>query len=217
VLVTGDYLCVFNNNGMSVNRMFSQKLSKKKLLKEKEFARQIVNSENRFFTYFNSITKSESVANDLVQEMFLTAHRQYVLGLYVEKGKLENYLMKIAVNILKDYFRTNRRHQDGINNYQIDVCSNFGWSEPTCDYLTKTIEETDAELKEHIVSSLLNKKFDFLFLNSDERTILRMRHSNNCSFTKISEDLNVPIATIAFKYKAAIKKIRMAIKKGFVR
>jgi RNA polymerase sigma-70 factor (ECF subfamily) len=197
--------------------MSLQTLPKKSLPNEKEFAQQMVDLKNKFFAYFNSITKNESIANDLVQEVFLTVHKQYAFGLYIEKGKLDNYLMKIAANILKDYLRTDKRRQNKMSSYQTDICSNLGWSEPTCDYLTKTIEETDVEIKENIAGSLLNNKFDFLFLNSEEQYILRMRHSNNLPFIRISEILNVPPTTIAFKYRIAIKKIRAAIYKGVVR
>jgi RNA polymerase sigma-70 factor (ECF subfamily) len=197
--------------------MLPQALRGKDLPDEKEFTQQIFNLKDKFFIYFNSITKNESMANDLFQELFLTAHKQYVLGLYIEKGKLYNYLMRIATNISRDYFRMNKRHHNGFTNYQTDICSNFGWSEPTCDYLTKTIKEKDIEIRGNIADRLLDNEFNLTFLNSDEQCILKMRHGKNFSFTKISETLNVPTATIAFKYRIALKKIREAIQQGVVR
>jgi RNA polymerase sigma factor (sigma-70 family) len=187
------------------------------MLKDKKFIQKIVNSESRFFNYFNSIAKNSSIANDLVQEVFLTAYRQYVMGLYIEKGKLDSYLMKIAANVLKDYFRKKKYREGLMVNYEIDIYNNLGWSEPTCDYLTETIKETDVQIRDNVAGNLLNKKFNLSFLNSKEQHIMQMRHGDNFSFLKMSETLNMPIATVAFKYKFAIKKIRDAILKGVVR
>jgi RNA polymerase sigma factor (sigma-70 family) len=197
---------------MTVNEMMPQIPPE-----EKDFFQKVTALKEKLFNYFNSITKNRSVANDLVQEVFLTVYEQYILGFYCEQGKLDHYLMKIAANTSKDYLRTKKRHRDRMADYKTDICNNFGWSEPTCDYLTQTTEETDILVKENIVDNLLNNKFDFLFLNSDERRILRMRHGNNYSFIKISETFNLPATAIALRYRTAIKKIRRAIKKGVVR
>jgi RNA polymerase sigma-70 factor (ECF subfamily) len=182
---------------------------------EKAFARNVAEQRERFLSYFRSITKNESTANDLVQEVFLTAHRQYMLGLYIENGKLQNYLMKIAGNLLRDYFRETKRHQDGLEDYLNDINKNFGWSEHVGDYLTKTIEETDVETRVSLANNMLNSKFNNCpVLNFTEQRILQMRHGGNLSFLKISEMLNCPVTTIAFKYKVAIRKIRGAISSG---
>jgi RNA polymerase sigma-70 factor (ECF subfamily) len=193
-------------------------LPKKISPSEKAFARNVAEQRDRFLCYFRSITKNESTANDLVQEVFLTAHRQYTLGLYIENGKLQNYLMKIAGNLLRDYFREMKRHQDGLEDYSIDVNKNFGWSEHVCDYLTKTIAETDIDTKVDLANNMLSSKFNNCpVLNFNEQRILQMRHGSNLSFLKISETLNCPVTTIAFKYKVAMRKIRGAIGSGDIR
>ncbi|MDR1974722.1 MAG: RNA polymerase sigma factor [Bacteroidales bacterium] len=179
---------------------------------EKDFATRVMDFKDKFFVYFNSVTKNESVAKDLVQEVFLTVHKQYTLGFYIERGKLPNYLMRIAANVLKDYLRINKRQKEKFSNYKSDVYNNFGWSEPSQDYLTKMIEEKDIESKNDFIDKLLVNKFNCIFLNSDERRILQLRHSCDYSFMKISQFLNIPATTVAFKYKVAIKKLRIAIK-----
>ena len=202
---------------MDVNKKMSQMPSKDISPEGREFFQKVTDFKEKLFVYFRSITKSISMAEDFTQEVLLTIHEQYALGLYREQGKLEHYIMKIAANILKGYLRKKRRHRNGMNDHKADIYRNFGWSEPTYDYLTVTTAEADTRVKEDIVDKLFNKKFDFVFLNSDERRILRMRHGDNYSFAQISEVFDLPITSVALKYRIAIRKIRTAVKKGFVR
>ena len=61
--------------------------------------------QQRVFTYILNIVKNKDVADDIFQETFVKAITTIKQGRYTESGKFSAWLMRIAHNIIIDYFR----------------------------------------------------------------------------------------------------------------
>lgn len=61
--------------------------------------------QQRVFTYILNIVKNKDIADDIFQETFVKAITAIKQGRYTESGKFSAWLMRIAHNIIIDYFR----------------------------------------------------------------------------------------------------------------
>ena len=62
--------------------------------------------EQKVFSYFLYSVKSQELAEDLFQDVFIKVVVRLKNGQYEENGKLSSWLMRIVHNHLIDYYRT---------------------------------------------------------------------------------------------------------------
>ena len=61
--------------------------------------------EDRIFTYIINIVKNKDVADDVFQETFVKAIATIRQGRYTDNGKFSAWLMRIAHNLIIDFYR----------------------------------------------------------------------------------------------------------------
>lgn len=154
--------------------------------------------EAPIYKFVANIIKSEDIAKDISQEVFIAAY--YKLYTYNKKSKFSSWLFKIAMNKSIDYMRKNRNIQ------QVDI--------ETAAIFDKSISpEHYAEYKE--VKKNLE---DFIkTLSKTEKHILILRYSyEELTFNDIGQILNINDSTVKYKYYKIYDKYKKYIsdKKG---
>lgn len=114
----------------------------------------------RVFNFVGSKVKNSADSEDLLQKIFIKVHESK--HLYSSKYKFEQWLFVIARTSILDFFRTNKRYQDRLNNY---VAEDVG-----------TKEDMDLAL--------------FKSLDNDQMELLEMKFIDELSYLEISRELN---------------------------
>ena len=65
--------------------------------------------QDRVFNYINKLVKNTDVANDIFQDTFIKVISTLKRGMYNEEGKFLPWVMRIAHNLVIDYFRNSSK------------------------------------------------------------------------------------------------------------
>lgn len=65
--------------------------------------------KNRVFAYILMVVKDKDLAEDLFQDTFIKVINTIRSGQYKEEGKFIQWVMRIAHNLIIDYFRKSKR------------------------------------------------------------------------------------------------------------
>ena len=146
------------------------------------------------------------MAEDVFQETFIKAITTIKQGRYTENGKFRAWIMRIAHNLVIDYFRQERSENTVSNDEtEIDLLNNAN----LCD---DTIE--DRLVYGQILEDV--KKL-VLYLPHSQREVLEMRYYQGLSFKEISEQTGISINTALGRMRYAILNIRkMAEENGII-
>jgi RNA polymerase sigma-70 factor (ECF subfamily) len=142
------------------------------------------------------IVRSKELAEDLFQDTFIKVINTLRSGNYREEGKFSQWIMRIARNLIIDYFRKNQKMNFVENNTEGDIFD--GFSEPSMSIeqaiITKQIHETL-----RCLVTLLPK---------EQREVLTMRLYQDMSFKEIATQTNVSINTALGRMRYAILNLR---------
>ena len=146
------------------------------------------------------------MAEDVFQETFIKAITTIKQGRYTENGKFRAWIMRIAHNLVIDYFRQERSENTVSNDEtEIDLLNNAN----LCD---ETIE--DRLVYGQILEDV--KKL-VLYLPQSQKEVLEMRYYQGLSFKEISEQTGISINTALGRMRYAILNIRkMAEENGII-
>jgi RNA polymerase sigma-70 factor (ECF subfamily) len=154
----------------------------------------------KIYTYIYLSVKHKDVADDIFQETFIKVIRSLKDGKYAESGKFAPWVVRIAHNLIIDYFRKLRQNNE---------CSN-----DNTDGLSITGDElSDLNAEERAVRLQIRKDVRQLldFLPPEQREIVLMRYYMNLSFKEISEQLNININTALGRMRYAIINMRKMV------
>ena len=151
------------------------------------------------YSLFVRVTRDSSVAEDLVQELFLkiwNKSREFDPG----KGTLGVWILSIARNIAIDYVRSaHARFQTR----------------------TRSIDQTDQlsfsykpKEPESIIDSAKAVRQAFSELTSNQRRVLEMAYFEGYSQSEIAEQLQEPLGTVKSWMRSAMGRLRTAVKAG---
>ena len=146
------------------------------------------------------------MAEDVFQETFIKAITTIKQGRYIENGKFRAWIMRIAHNLVIDYFRQERSENTVSNDEnEIDLLNNAN----LCD---NTIEDR------LVYSQILEDVRKLIhFLPPSQREVLEMRYYQELSFKEISEQTGISINTALGRMRYAILNIRkMAEENGII-
>lgn len=153
--------------------------------------------EVKIFNYILRIVKNEDVANDIFQDTFVKAITTIRQGRYVENGKFQAWISRIAHNLVIDHFRQEKaENHQSVDVEELNLLNKKEFSEETIEDLlvSKQIRED--------VKSLIK------FLPDLQREVLNMRYYLNMSFKEIAEATNVSINTALGRMRYAIINLR---------
>lgn len=156
--------------------------------------------KNRIFTYILLIVKDQQLAEDVFQDTFIKVIKSLRRGKYQEKGIFVSWVLRIAHNLIIDFFRKEKHLKTYSNDsYETDIFNSKRFSEAT-------IEDT---MIEEQISEDLRKLI--MELPADQRQVILLRHYAGLSFKEIAEQTNVSINTALGRMRYALINLRKLI------
>ncbi len=172
---------------------------------EDAFKQLLFRHKDKIFRFIKLKVKDVDLANDIFQDVFIKVINTIKSGAYNEEGKFLPWVMRIAHNLIIDYFRRNTRYKHVSESSSLkDDYNVFS----TLSSENKNIEEqiTTKELLDQMVS-LVD------YLPHSQKKILNMRIFQDMSFKEIAEIENISINTALGRMRYAILNIRKLIEK----
>tara|TARA_B110000208_G_scaffold106554_1_gene132177 strand:+ start:1085 stop:1669 length:585 start_codon:yes stop_codon:yes gene_type:complete len=155
--------------------------------------------QQRLYSFIFSKVYDRDVTEDVFQDTFIKVIKTLKLGKYNEEGKFLPWVMRIAHNLVIDYFRKNNRMPKFNNNGDFDIFSVL-----SDDSLNAEAELVRSQIHDDI-RNLVEE------LPEDQRTVLKMRMYNDMSFREISENTSVSVNTALGRMRYALINLRKLI------
>ncbi|MCQ2309084.1 MAG: sigma-70 family RNA polymerase sigma factor [Bacteroidia bacterium] len=157
--------------------------------------------QDKVFSYILMLVKDKQLADDLFQDTFLKIIRTLKAGAYQEEGKFIQFAMRIAHNLIIDYYRKAKRlPMVDPTKDDYDLMDNVRMSDPSVE---------DKMVTEQIYSDLRSM---IEFLPEEQREVLQMRMYSDMSFKEIADATNVSINTALGRMRYAIINLRKMAK-----
>lgn len=161
-------------------------------------------NQSKLFSYILFVVHDQDLANDIFQETFVKVITKLQERKYVDSGKFSAWIMRIAHNVIMDWYRDNRA-QNIVEATEYNDLSNIN-SNSCLDY---NIE--DRYINEQVLRDV--KKMMNL-LPPTQREIVFMRFYQEMSFKEIAETTGVSINTALGRMRYAILNLRRMAKKS---
>ena len=146
------------------------------------------------------VVKDKELAEDLFQDTFIKVINTFRSGQYKEEGKFIQWVMRIAHNLIIDYFRKAKRIPIVENNDDYDIF----------DKVRIPVESVEEQLITEQIHRDVKKLIDYL--PSEQKEVLVMRHYGDMSFKDIAEVTNVSINTALGRMRYALINLRKLVK-----
>jgi len=159
----------------------------------------IVRHQRKVFTSIILLVKDKELAEDLFQETFIKVIKTLRSGNYQEEGKFLPWVVRIAHNLVIDYFRKQKRMQMVRDTDEYSVMD--------------SLKLTDENVEDKIITTQIHADIRRLieFLPLDQREVVIMRHFADMSFKEIAESTNVSINTSLGRMRYALINMRKLI------
>ncbi|MFQ3341044.1 MAG: RNA polymerase sigma factor (sigma-70 family) [Flavobacteriaceae bacterium] len=153
----------------------------------------------RIFNYIKSKVLDRDTAEDIFQDTFIKVIKTLKNGVYSEEGKFLPWVMRIAHNLVIDFFRKKNRIPTIKNNDEYDIFKFISDSTPN-------IEST--LFHDQLVKDLQNLMQE---LPEDQKEVLTMRLYQDMSFKEIAKNTNVSINTALGRMRYGIINLRKLV------
>ena len=157
--------------------------------------------KQRIYSFIYSKVYDRDIAEDIFQDTFIKVIRTLKLGKYNEEGKFLPWVMRIAHNLIIDYFRKNNRMPKFSNTGDFNIFS--------------VLSDSSLDAEKSIIKSQVEKDVRRVIeeLPEDQKEVLVMRMYNDMSFKEISEKTGVSINTALGRMRYALINMRKIIDK----
>ena len=155
--------------------------------------------KNRVFAYILMIVKDKELAEDLFQDTFIKVINTIRSGSYKEEGKFIQWVMRIAHNLIIDYFRKSKRIPLVENGEDYDIF----------DRVRIPVESVEQKLITDQIHEDVKKLIEYL--PKEQKEVLIMRHYGDMSFKDIAEQTNVSINTALGRMRYALINLRKLV------
>ena len=159
-------------------------------------------NQSRLFSYILFVVRDREQANDLFQETFVKIITKLQEGKYTTTGKFGAWIMRIAHNVILDWYRSKRSDKTVEQGNDNDL-SKFS----PADLLDLNVE--NRYVNDQVMSDV--KKIMNL-LPATQREVVFMRFYQDLSFKEIAELTNVSINTALGRMRYAILNMRRIAK-----
>ena len=152
--------------------------------------------QQKVFSYIMMVVRNKELAEDLFQDTFIKVVNTLRSGNYREEGKFSQWIMRIARNLVIDYFRKSQKMNFVENNHENDILD--GISEPSMS------------IEQAIITRQIHESLRCLvtLLPVEQREVLNMRLYQDMSFKEIAAQTNVSINTALGRMRYAILNLR---------
>jgi RNA polymerase sigma-70 factor (ECF subfamily) len=151
------------------------------------------------FSLIVRITRDSSVAEDLVQELFLRLWNR-IHDFDVTRGSLSVWVLAIARNIAIDYVRSSH--------------SRFVARSQPLDQTDLSAISYKAGEVDSILDNSKAVKQAFANLNGKQRKVLEMAYFEGFSQSEIAQRLEEPLGTVKSWMRSALSRLRTAMEEG---
>ena len=160
----------------------------------------ILRHKNRVFAYVLMIVKDKELAEDLFQDTFIKVINTFRSGQYKEEGKFIQWVMRIAHNLIIDYFRKSKRIPTVENSVEYDIF----------DKVRIPVDSVEEQMITEQIHKDVKKLIDYL--PREQKEVLIMRHYADMSFKDIADVTNVSINTALGRMRYALINLRKLVK-----
>ena len=157
--------------------------------------------QQRLYSFIYSKVQDKDITEDIFQDTFIKVIRTLKRGSYNEEGKFLPWVMRIAHNLVIDFFRKSNRMPAFKNTDEFDIFSVLSDGQLNAE---KRI------IKEQILSDVKDLIKE---LPSEQKEVLVMRMYKDMSFKEISENTGVSINTALGRMRYALINMRKIIEK----
>ena len=165
----------------------------------KSFEVLIQKHKNKIYAFILSKIRNKDLAEDIFQETFIKVINSLQKGKYNEEGKFLPWVMRIANNLVIDYFRKAKKMRT---------------IAPTNDFnIFDILQDGDRNIEDNLVNDQVHKDLRKLieYLLEDQKEVLKMRYYAELSFKEISESTGVSINTALGRMRYALINLRKRI------
>jgi RNA polymerase sigma-70 factor (ECF subfamily) len=153
--------------------------------------------QKRVYNYILHLVKDVDVADDIFQETYVKIIMTIKQGKYYADGKFASWQLRIAHNVVIDYFRQEKSE------------ATVSTDEADYDLLNRR-ELSDCTIEDMLVADNIRDDVRHLIkaLPREQRQVLVMRYYANMSFKEIAERTGVSINTALGRMRYAIINLR---------
>lgn len=155
-------------------------------------------NQSKLFSYILFVVRDEDKANDLFQETFVKVITKLHQGRYVDSGKFGAWIMRIAHNVIMDWYRE-QRSRNLIEPTDENDLSNLSGNE---------ILDSNVENRYVNDQIMVDVKNMMNMLPPTQREVVFMRFYQDLSFKEIAETTGVSINTSLGRVRYAILNLR---------
>lgn len=161
-------------------------------------------NQSKLFSYILFVVHEQDLANDIFQETFVKVITKLQEGKYIDSGKFSAWIMRIAHNVIMDWYRDNRAKNI------VETSDDNDLSNVTGNGITDFNIE-DRYVNEQVLRDV--KKMMNL-LPPTQREIVFMRFYQEMSFKEIAKTTGVSINTALGRMRYAILNMRRMARKN---
>ena len=151
------------------------------------------------YSLFLRITRDQSVAEDLVQELFIRVW-SHAASFDSRKGALGVWILSIARNMAIDYIRS--------------AHARFSTKLRPIEHAERTRSGTNGQDAESLIDRSRAVNAAFASLNVNQKRVLELAYFQGFSQSEIANQLQEPLGTVKSWMRSALISLRSAIKGG---
>ena len=154
---------------------------------------------DKIFGFIYSKVRNQELTEDLFQDTLFKVVRTLKKGKYIEEGKFLSWVVRIAHNIIIDYYRKQNKMRKV---YESEDFSMFD-----------ILHDNSLDAEKQMIRSQMIDKIRILIeqLPEDQKTVLKMRMYEELSFQEIADKTHVSINTALGRMRYALINIRKII------
>lgn len=158
--------------------------------------------QSKVYGYIFSVVKDKDVADDIFQDTFFKVIVTINSGVYKDENKFIHWVMRIAHNLIVDYFRRGNKMPMVPNR-------------PDCDII-ENLKIQDENVERQIIRKQTNQNIRKLIkmLPPEQRRVVILRHYGKCDFKDIAAKTGVSINTALGRMRYAIINLRRLAKEN---
>lgn len=144
----------------------------------------------RVFGIVRAQCRDEELSEEIVQSTFCTLAAK--IASYVESGRFESWLFRIAMNRLRDEMRRRSRQARSAASETFSVMP---------ETRERAAHGLDPDLRSKLEAALSR-------LSESDREIIDLRHTGGMSFKALSDYYDEPVGTLLARHHRALKKLK---------
>jgi len=158
--------------------------------------------QTKVYGYIFSVVKDKDVADDIFQDTFLKVIVTINSGVYKDENKFIHWVMRIAHNLIVDFYRRGNKMPIVPNKPDYDII--------------QTLKLQDEDIEQQIIrqQTAANIRKLVKMLPPEQRRVVILRHYGKCDFKDIAARTGVSINTALGRMRYAIINLRRLAKEN---